>query len=264
MPKYLISKGARYKFGKRKITSTLLSIPYSGPRAKKYRAGKSSKSWSEVDAKTKIGALLKSLPIPFKENMMTKLRYHTLIDLSNVATPGTIAYTTFNLNSLYDPLFSVGGNQPRFYDQLFSASGPFLNYRVMGAKIKVRFINDNTSAGALSHVGVFVRDGSAGNVSTVNEPIELPNNKYRILETMNAGNQHAVITRYINIANEMNVSQVQDNEEGQAQYNANPVDMIQADVWFRPIDGVTGTSIYADVTIDYVVQCCDLQTVQQS
>lgn len=230
----------------------------------KYRTRKASKSWTSVSAKTKIGPLLKSLPIPFKENMMTRLKYHNLIELSNTASPGSIAYYTYNLNSLWDPFAGIGGAQPRFYDQLFSASGPYLNYRVMGARIKVRFINDNTSAGALSHVGVFIRDGAAGNIASVSEPIELPNNSFRILETMNAGNQHTLITKYVNIASEMNVAQVQDNEEGQAQYNANPVDLIQADVWFRPLDLVTGTTIYADVTIDFVVQCCDLQTVAQS
>lgn len=248
------------KVNTRRSTKSFVYRPLRG----KYISGKSAKSWTSINAKTKIAPLLKSLSIPFKENMMTRLRYHLLFELSNTASPGGIAYNTFNLNSLYDPNASVGGAQPRFYDQLFSASGPYLNYRVMGARIKVRFINDNTSAGALSHVGVFIRDGSAGNVSTVNEPIELPNNTFRILETMNAGNQHTLITKYVNIANEMNVAQVQDNEDGQAQYNANPADMICADVWFRPLDLVTGTTIYADVTIDYIVQCCDLQTVQQS
>lgn len=244
----------------RRSTKSFKYVPVRG----KYRASKSSKSWTMVNAKTKIAPLLKSLPIPFRENMMCRLKYHTLIELSNTATPGTIAYNTFNLNSIWDPLASLGGGQVRFYDQLFTASGPYLNYRVMGARIKVRFINDNTSAGALSHVGVFIRDGSAGNVASVNEPIELPNNTFRILETMNAGNQHTLITKYVNIANEMNVAQVQDNEDAQAQYNANPADLIQADVWFRPLDLVTGTSIFADITIDYIVQCCDLQTVQQS
>lgn len=249
----------------RKIQTRALGKTFTYRRAHgKYRPGKSSKSWTSISAKTKIAPLLKSLKYPFSENMMTKLRYHNLVELSNTAVPGTIAYVTYNLNSLWDPYAGVGGSQPRMFDQLFSASGPFLNYRVMGARIKVRFINDNTSAGALSHVGLFIRDGAAGNVGSVNEPIELPNNTFRILETMNAGNQHTLITKYVNIASEMNVAQVQDNEEGQAQYNANPVDLIQADVWFRPLDLVTGTTIYADVTIDYIVQCCDLQTVQQS
>lgn len=264
MPRY--SKG---------VTQYRSKVNYSRPLASgksfvykrkpgKYMAGKSSKSWTMINAKTKIAPLLKSLQQPFRENMMTRLRYHNLVELSNTATPGTIAFVTYNLNSLWDPYALLGGGQPRFYDQLFASSGPYLNYRVMGARIKVRFINDNTSAGALSHVGLFIRDGAAGNIGTVNEPIELPNNTFRILETMNAGNQHTLITKYVNIASEMNVAQVQDNEDAQAQYNANPADLIQADVWFRPLDLTTGTTIYADVTIDYIVQCCDLQTVQQS
>lgn len=255
-----VVRGNRQKINR---YATAKSFTYARS-ANKYRAGKSSKSWTMISAKTKIAPLLKSLQYPFRENMMTKLRYHNLVELSNTATPGTIAFVTYNLNSLWDPYNGLGGAQPRMYDQLFSASGPYLNYRVMGARIKVRFINDNTSAGALSHVGLFIRDGSAGNIGTVNEPIELPNNTFRILETMNAGNQHTLITKYVNIASEMNVAQVQDNEEGQALYNANPVDLIQADVWFRPLDLVTGTTIFADVTIDYIVQCCDLQTIQQS
>lgn len=210
---------------------------------------------------TKVMPLFKTVKQPFVDNMMVKLKYHTNISFS--VTAGAQAVNTFNLNSVFDCDATNIGHQPRYYDQLFASGGPYLNYRVLAAKIKVQFMNDNSSAGALGYVGTFVRTSDASVPNDVDQWGELPGMKYKLLPNMYSG-QPATLTRYVNIARQLGVKDIADDEDAEGQYNSNPTDLVQCDIIYKPLDEVTTTSIYAIVDITYVVQCCDLQTIAKS
>jgi len=210
---------------------------------------------------SKVMPLFKTVKQPFVENMMVKLKYHTNISLSSSA--GAQAVNTFNLNSVFDCDATNVGHQPRYYDQLFASGGPYLNYRVLASKIKVQFMNDNTSAGALGYVGIFTRTSDASVPNDIDQWGELPNMKYKLLPNMYSG-QPTIITKYVNIARQLGVKDIGDDEDAEGAYNGDPVDLVKADIIYRPLDEVTTTSIYAVVDITYVVQCCDLQTIAKS
>lgn len=60
--------------------------------------------------------------------------------LTNVAVFGA---WHFKINSMYDPDAGVAlGHQPRFYDQLCAAAGPYTVYRVLGVRVTVECASD--------------------------------------------------------------------------------------------------------------------------
>lgn len=255
MPKYL-----RGKYNKSK--------PY-GPMTKQaYKASIGSKQYHRravsgpaFNSSTAVMPLFKSVKQPFVDNMLVKLKYHTSVSISSSA--GLQGYNTFNLNSIFDPDQTNVGHQPRYTDQLFASGGPYLNYKVLATKIKVQFMNDNTSASALGYVGVFVRTDDASIPNDIDQWGELPNMKYKLLTTMNS-KQPITITRYVNIARQLGIKDIADDDNAQALYNASPTDLVQCDVIYAPLDQATTTSIYAIVDLTYIVQCCDLQTIARS
>lgn len=79
----------------------------------------------------------KSINGAFPSAMVAKLRFCDPILLD--ATTGSVAHQTYRANSVYDPRVGLGGTQPRGFDEYMSL---YFKYRVLGSRIRVRFIND--------------------------------------------------------------------------------------------------------------------------
>lgn len=73
--------------------------------------------------------------IGFAQSFRTKLRYVTKKDMV-VNSIETVEFESFRANGMYDPEISVGGRQPRGFDQAMALYGTFT---VLGSKISVNW-----------------------------------------------------------------------------------------------------------------------------
>ncbi len=94
------------------------------------------------------------------ETYVCKLRFSTNIQIA-LSPFGNVATRTFRVNSLFDPDQALGGEQPRFYDQMAAVYG---KYQVLGTKITVSGAAVDRPSGNRSPVQLFVllsTDGSS-------------------------------------------------------------------------------------------------------
>lgn len=200
----------------------------------------------------------KSIPnslVPFKRSHVVTLRYSQNVNLSS--TTGSFVVNTFNVNSCNDPDGTGTGHQPRYFDTLCGADGgsaPYLKYRVLGAKITCRFVNDNGSAGSIGDVGMTPRLASAGSPDDADAAAERLGSVSTILGVADSGNSVKTLSKNISIKRWLGVKDLKDNSGTLAVYNANPSDLVKCDVWYQPLDGATTTSVYCRVYIDMIVQ----------
>lgn len=82
---------------------------------------------------------------PFPPQMNRKLSYSTITGLSSVSTGNVGTTKVIGLNCLYDPDISGVGHQPFGFDQLCSANGPYLRYKVNSVHIKVTCITQGSA-----------------------------------------------------------------------------------------------------------------------
>lgn len=76
----------------------------------------------------------------FPAHKKCTLRYCDKLQvLTNSAAVGS---WVFRINSMFDPDLTGTGHQPRYYDQLCTATGPYQVYRVMGVRVTVECASD--------------------------------------------------------------------------------------------------------------------------
>lgn len=72
----------------------------------------------------------------FPQSLRTTLRYTTRKDL-DVSSLEDVQYESFRANGMFDPEVSLGGHQPRAFDQLM---GLYKTFTVLGSKISVNWV----------------------------------------------------------------------------------------------------------------------------
>lgn len=115
-----------------------------GPRAvKKKKWSRSLKSKRIDSSATSYGLGKFSGEGPFPEKLVTSLLYRSVpIKLDGSAGTGT-ALCRVRLNDPYDFDYDnvLGNKQPLFYDQLFTATGPYTAYEVRAWTTRISIIN---------------------------------------------------------------------------------------------------------------------------
>lgn len=78
--------------------------------------------------------------------LLKKFEYEDAITL-DTGIVNTSDAATYRLNSLWDPGYqaSLSDQTVQNFPMFFSATGPYQNYRVLGAKVKVQFVNIGAS-----------------------------------------------------------------------------------------------------------------------
>lgn len=203
--------------------------------------------------------------MPFPEILRCTVKYSTLENLSS--TTGSLARWTLASNSLYDPNATGAGAQPRYFDTLCGAAGgsaPYQQYCVESVYIKATFINDNTSALTIGHVGISPRQAGTPAVSDGNIAPERFGTVSAILSSTENSHGVIVLTKNVDIAKWLSVKDLLDDEEARAVYNASPTKQIYTDMYFQPVDGATTTSVYVKVEAWYHVAFVRRHQVGQS
>lgn len=97
----------------------------------------------------------------FPASLFTTLKYVEQSSL-NPGAGGSCSVNVYNLNKLYDPDQSGGGNQPRGFDEL---SAVYNQYYVKSAVVTVQFINTDTTY--TQNIGICFRDSTTTSTAPV-------------------------------------------------------------------------------------------------
>lgn len=104
--------------------------------------------------------------IGFPQSMRTKLRYATRVEF--VPTGTTVVSKTFLANGLYDPDTTVGGHQPRGFDEFMAA---YETFTVQSSKCSCSFMYEGYDGpSVISSPGNLVKSVSTGD----NQPALTP------------------------------------------------------------------------------------------
>ncbi len=118
-----------------------------------YRSGGSSKPF---------------IPIGMPRTHLCKLRFALVPGAyQTMASTSYMSGRVFRLNSIYDPDYTGGGDQPRFRDQLAEF---YDSYQVLGAKVDIDFYFANGST-SNSTSRVYLRAATTETVATVPEDV---------------------------------------------------------------------------------------------
>lgn len=126
-------------------------------------------------AKRKRKGPVYHIPFPIRRNVTFK---YTMYDNLTASSAGTSSQV-INLNSLYDPDSSGVGAQPRFYDELVSAT-MYSRYQVQRVGYNVTFVNKATND---CIVGLALRDSSFTSPTTPGGLWDLREHRHTFVKT---------------------------------------------------------------------------------
>lgn len=169
------------------------------------------------------------------------------------------ANRSFRLNSCYDPYYSAGGTQPRYFDTLCGLDNgiaPYSQYRVHAAKIKVTFNNGNSAGNSNGYVGLRVRDsaisplGTSNTLDTVAEWKEIPFMKSVDIGSSGGSSQRRQLRYFVKIGKYYGLKNIQDDPEFSATYGADPNKVLLADIYYTVPVPVVGTNYALNTVVE--------------
>lgn len=217
-------------------------------RTKRKRYGRKSKSHAIMRYAKSFNPYSKT---PFPKVNRINMRYIQYINL-NPGVSGTISEYVFRANSISDPDYTsvLAGHQPMGHDQW---SEFYQNYRVVGSKIIVKFLNDQSSN------DVFLCGVTTSNVpfTGYSDPITVAEQgASRYILRTGANNQSPsvnVLTSKFSPRKQFDVVDIKDNSELTAQFGDNPSRQAYFVVWVGCPNAVDGVNVECMVTIEYIV-----------
>jgi hypothetical protein len=183
----------------------------------------------------------------FPNTIITKLRYCTNMILS--ATAGGSAITVFSANSIFDPDVTNTGHQPMYHDQYAAI---YKNYAVLGSRIQVEFINNNSSTGV---IGSITGDSNSTIPTSVDNRSEQSNS---VSVACEPASRHVL---FMNYSPEKNMGIVSSTDGySQTPFGSSPVDQYYYGIGLCNIDPGASANAYIRVEVEYTVKCSELIT----
>lgn len=177
---------------------------------------------------------------PSKE--VVKLRYNGAASFSLTAT----GYDThlFQANSMYDPDHTAVGHQPRQFDQRMTM---FDHYTVLGAKILVQAVNNQTSSQGVIIACTLQDDNTA--ITSLDDLMEYPKKKHRILT---AQQPRASLVQTYSCKKFFHTKPLSDSDQ-RGSVASNPLEGAYFGIYCQTMDKLLGTgSVDVIVTIDFI------------
>jgi len=217
---------------------------YSKPRP--YRRKKAKKS-SYARRYRRRRLTMTGIPSGMPVQRIAKLRYVETASVSS--TLGVLSAYVFYASSIFDPNYTTTGHQPMGRDQWATL---FNHYVVLGSKISVKFIPDNTTTSPMA-VGVYLHDDFTVPYTNSNDYIEARRGSYRLQAPGQNEQLNRPVTSYYSAKKFFNVKDVKDNiDRLGAPMAANPAENGFFHVWAQTLDNSTD-SVRFCATIDYIV-----------
>lgn len=186
---------------------------------------------------------------PVSDRLVTKLHYVELFKGPNMAANALNSVAIYQ-SSLYDPLYTVGGHQPLWYDQYCPSL--YTNYRVFAIKWSItctnRGINESWYLAARNQ-------NSPTAETSLQTMMERRDTKSLMGSSVNSGNNTKTLSGYMSVAKTRGVSprDVSTEANYEAAYNANPAAM--AYVLFYLYHNNASDQVVFDFTIRLTYYC---------
>lgn len=163
-------------------------------------------------------------------------------DTSITSTTGSFTGLSNNLkiNSVFNSLGAMSNAQPRYLDTLLgndSTSAVYRRYVVYGCKVTATCFN----ADKIGEVGIIgYRNGTVG---SMRELIERPDAYAKILEASTATKSIVRLSKYFAMNKLLGVTKRDyiDDDTHMAEYNADPSEVIFANIYYQAIGGQTSS-----------------------
>jgi len=187
----------------------------------------------------------------FPDVMKTTLRYNSNMVAIDVSAASV--YYSFYLNGMFD--FDVdnilGNKQPLYYDQLFSADGPYKNYKVTGWKTTVTVINDSVDPLLV----YWAQADIVADADTLLEVQNRPNVRELILTQRDGDKNSGTIVASGKIEDIQ--GSIRDPSTLSGGFNGNPTVPCYGNVFFYNPGGTVSTPVNAwlKITHDFYAEC---------
>jgi len=123
-----------------------------------------------------------------------KLKYVDVIRRNdNTTTPGTF-FDNYRGNSIYDPRYNVGGTSAQmlsWYGQTYD------KYVVLGAKIRITFINDTDSSARTVGVVAYTNSSNLSQSADANQLLTQPYCRWRLLGPTQSSRSVTTVNMYM-------------------------------------------------------------------
>lgn len=187
---------------------------------------------------------------PFGQRFATTLRYNESHTFGASTTAGFCSSYNYALNSLYDPNVTGAGHQPRGFDQLMEI---YQKYTVVGAKISVKIIPDNTVPG-IAGLRVVDRNDGAATLTDKKTAIEQGDCVWRYHTTANGGKNMISLSKKFSTKKYFNLKSLIGDDDFTKVATANPPadKTAVAQIFVGPVSSADTHGRYTmDVTIEY-------------
>ncbi len=184
---------------------------------------------------------------------IVKLRY-----VEDIKIDTTVAdFLTFSANSIFMPQDGISTHQPYGHDTLATM---YRHYTVLGAKITIQFINDDTTDPIFALIDLQDTNASTTAATTVREAGRCA---YGVLTSSPDGKLW--LSKNFSAKRFFNKVDVVDNSQLGASFGLNPAERAFWHVNIGGIDpAVLDVIVFAVVTIDYIVALSEPQTLAGS
>jgi hypothetical protein len=163
---------------------------------------------------------------------------------------GANAYAgnVYRMNSLYDPDATGAGHQPRGFDQLVAAAGPYTRFTV--TKCEVTAVFRNTTADCV-YVGLYASNVVSNPVDMdgVGQVLEMSNVVWKLLMPTTHAGQSAIVTNTYDIGKFMGRPNILYDDDCAGSYTANPA--FQTYVMAFAVSRLMAVDCSCDVQIKY-------------
>ncbi len=173
---------------------------------------------------------------------------------------GVGATTTLTLNSLYDPVTAVGGNQPIPFDQW---AAMFNRFRVLHCRLRYELQNITTTAGA-AQAGVSLTPIDALPTDVPSWPIQ-PYTRTRMMSVNTAVSGYRSITMNVVPWQVLGLTKQQYMDDMDYSHSAsgNPTRLLYAILWVAGITGPAASLAYT-YFVDYTVEVSERNPLSRS
>lgn len=178
--------------------------------------------------------------------MTVKMIYNQQTNLDpNIGTAGV---HKFRANGLYDPDVTLAGHQPRTFDQFMAL---YDHFTVIGSRIKVQFVNTDTSYDHV--VGVALLDTTTSKTN-INDYLESDYEQHRVLSVSGGGSNHTTINMKCNPNKFLGRSHPLADSQLKGSASADPTEQAVWHLFDQTInDSVNGGKVYFVATVEYIV-----------
>lgn len=217
---------------------------------RKYKKKRNGNGGRRYYRKATIGKTL------FGNKRVVKLRYQDNF-ISLTGGLGTPNDRVFSANGIFDPDISLGGHQPRGFDQIMPL---FAHYTVVGSKASATF---SFQTDVFSAICAIVLRDNATIFTQTNDIMEDRNSKYAIMQT---GGPTVLVQKGFSPKPFFSISKPLSSQNIRGSISSNPMEQgyYHVTVSNSDVNNLTSVPVNVNLVIDYVVVFHEPQSVGQS